>query len=146
MAQTDHLKKKRPSESAKKELELVAEWIGGNDIRWEHLGGALYECIDAMLDDKLSRYVEKLEEPETRQRVFRVPGSKYARILASGGVAHIHPIRVHGEAATVDSIPVQVGEYITIRKEVRVELATDFLVISKGKPKQESGHDSGDQE
>ncbi|KAL2360583.1 hypothetical protein RJZ56_006546 [Blastomyces dermatitidis] len=60
MAQTDHLKKKRPSESAKKELELVAEWIGGNDIRWEHLGGALYECIDAMLDDKLSRYVEKL--------------------------------------------------------------------------------------
>ncbi|QSS59580.1 hypothetical protein I7I51_09016 [Histoplasma capsulatum] len=60
MAETDHLKKKQPSESAKKELELVAEWIGGNDIRWEYLGGGLYECIDAMLDDKLSRYVEEL--------------------------------------------------------------------------------------
>lgn len=88
----------------------------------------------------------KKEEPESRHRVFRVPGSKYARILASGGVAHIHPIRVHGEAATVDKVPVQVGEYITIRKEVRVELATDFLVISKGKPKTENGHDSGGQE
>ncbi|EEH04645.1 predicted protein [Histoplasma capsulatum G186AR] len=146
MAETGHLRKKQPSESAKKELELVAEWIGGNDIRWQHLGGGLYECIDVMLDDKLSRYVEELEEPESRHRVFRVPGSKYARILASGGVAHIHPIRVHGEAATVDKVPVQVGEYITIRKEVRVELATDFLVISKGKPKTENGHDSGGQE